>query len=492
MSLRLRRAPGASIWGVLVSNPARLVLAGFAAAAVAGTLLLMLPAATREPGSAPLLVAAFTTVSAVCVTGLVTVDTATYWTPFGQAVIIGLIQVGGLGVMTLATLLTLVVRGKMRMRARLGAQTETHALDPGDVRGVVRRVIGISLLIEALVAVALTVRFRIAYGDSLPTAAWHGVFHAVSAFNNAGFALWSTNLVPVVTDPWLVLPITVAVVLGGLGFPVIAEVVRHLARTRPGARRGPAGGYGPLESEADGSVPGTWAQRTSRAPGHWSIHTRLTLAGTVGLLLVGTVAFTVFEWRNTGTLAGMEPSQKLLAAWANGGVFPRTAGFNSVDYGQVRPETEAITTLLMFIGGGSAGTAGGLKVTTFLLLWFVMVAEVRGDEEVVIAHRRVPQAVVRQALSVALLAVGLVTAATIAILMLTRFSFDQVLFEVVSAFATVGLTLGITPSMPPPAQLILMALMFLGRVGPITAASALALRRRRPVVRHPEERPIVG
>lgn len=488
------RPIGASIWSAVVGNPARVVVAGFGAAALLGTLLLMLPLATRGEGGAPLLVAAFTTVSAVCVTGLVTVDTASYWSPFGQAVILGLIQVGGLGVMTLATLLTLVVRGKMRMRDRLVAQAETHALDPGEVTVVVRRVLGLSLAIEALVALALTVRFRIAYDDSVPTALWHGVFHAVSAFNNAGFALWSTNLVPVVTDGWLIGPITAAVVLGGLGFPVLAEVLRHLGHARRGRRpRGSAGwGQGSLESEPDGAVPGTGALRASRAPQHWSIHARLTLVGSVALLLLGTGAFVVFEWRNAATIGGLDPAGKFLAAWANGGVFPRTAGFNSVDYGHIRPETEAITTLLMFIGGGSAGTAGGLKITTFLLLWFVMLAEVRGDPDVVIGGRTVPASAGRQALAVALLAVGLVTVCTILILMLTQFSFDQVLFEVVSAFATVGLSLGITAGMPPLAQCLLMLLMFLGRVGPVTAASALALRRRRTLVHHPVERPLVG
>lgn len=481
-------------WARLVESPARVVVVGFAVAALLGTLLLVLPFSTRAEGSAPPLVAAFTTVSAVCVTGLVTVDTATYWTPFGQFVILCLIQAGGLGVMTLATLLALVVRGRLRTRQRLAAQAETHALDPGEVRGVVKRVVGTSLLIEGVGAVALTVRFRIAYDDSVATSVWHGVFHAVSAFNNAGFGLWSGNLVPAVADPWLVIPITAAVVLGGLGFPVIAEVLRNARRTR-GSRarqRSRAWGHGPLEAEADGSVPGTSALRASRARSHWSVHTRLTVVGTLGLLAAGTLAFLVFEWRNVGTIGSLDPGGKLLAAWANGGVFPRTAGFNSIDYGQVRPETEAITTLLMFVGGGSAGTAGGLKVTTLLVLWHVMVAEVRGEQDVVVAGRRIPDSVGRQALAVALLAIGLVVAATIGILMLTQFTFDQVLFEVVSAFATVGLSLGITAAMPPAAQGILMALMFLGRVGPITAASALALRHRRAVVRYHEERPIVG
>ncbi len=475
----------------MASNPGLWVTGGFALATGLGTGLLMLPQATRAPGSASLMEAAFTTVSAVCVTGLITVDTATYWSPFGQAVILGLIQIGGVGVMTLATLLVLAVRGRLRLRARRAAQAETHALQPGEVRQVARRVVATSLLVEAAVALALAVRFRIAYDDSWASALWHGAFHSVSAFNNAGFALWSTGLMPVVSDLWLIGPITLAVVLGGLGFPVIAEVLVHARRARRRRRLGLPGDT-PLEVGADGAIPGERSLALSRAPGHWSMHTRLTLWGTVGLLVLGTAAFALFEWRNAGTLGGLPVGDKVLASWANGGVFPRTAGFNSIDYAQIRPETEAVTTGLMFIGGGSAGTAGGLKITTLLLLWCVMVAEIRGDEEVLIGGRRVGPAVVRQALAIALLAVGLVALATLAILMLTQFSFDQVLFEVVSAFATVGLSLGITPSMPVGAQLILMTLMFLGRVGPITVASALAVRTRRRLVHHPEERPIVG
>ncbi len=488
----LPRALG-RIGRAVLENPARVVLTGFALAVVVGTLLLMLPSATTAEGSAPFMVAVFTTVSAVCVTGLVTVDTATYWTPMGQAVILGLIQVGGLGVMTLATLLALLVRGRIRMRERLAAQAETHALNPGDVRAVLVRVLLTSLAIEAVIALALTARFRAAYDESLHVALWHGVFHSVSAFNNAGFALWSGNLVPAVADLYLIGPITAGVVLGGLGFPVVAEIMRHGRglRQRIAGRRA-AGGYGLLEQEADGAAPGSLSARTSMAHLRWSTHARLTMVGTVALLAIGTVTFLVFEWRNAGTLGPLAPWHKVLAAWANGGVFPRTAGFNSIDYGLIRPETEAITTVLMFIGGGSAGTAGGIKVTTFLLLAYVIRAEVQGREHVVIGGRRIPQSTWRQALTVALLGVGLVVTATIGILILTRFSFDQVLFEVVSAFSTVGLSLGITSQMPPGAQVILMFMMFLGRVGPITAASALALRTRRDLVRHPEERPIVG
>lgn len=437
-------------------SPARLITGAFALAVIVGTLLLLLPI-SRAPGTPPdVMVAAFTTVSAVCVTGLTTVDTATYWTGFGQVVILALIQVGGLGVMALATLLTLAVRGRLGLRTTLVAQADTHSTSLGDVRVVLGRMVILMLSIETVVAIGLTLRFRAAYDDDWGSALWHGIFHAGSAFNNAGFALFSTNLMGMVTDIWIIGPICLAIVLGGLGFPVLRELWHR------------------------------W-----RSPRRWSLHTTLTVWGTVALLVLGIALFWIVEGLPGGTLDGLSPGGQAVGA-LGGGVFPRTAGFNSVDYGQVRDETEAITTGLMFIGGGSAGTAGGIKITTFLILFAVIAAEIRGESDVTIGRRRVGTDVQRQALTVALLAVGLVAVATVITLAVTSLPVFDVIFEVVSAFATVGLSTGITPDLPVAAQLVLMALMFIGRVGSITVASALALNTRTRRYRYPEERPIVG
>jgi potassium uptake TrkH family protein len=420
-----------------------------------GTLLLLLPVSRAEDEPADLLVAAFTTVSAVCVTGLITVDTATYWTSFGHVVILLLIQLGGIGVMTFATLLSLVVRGRLGLRSALAAQADSHSPDLGQVRTVVTRVLQLGLTIEAVIALALTLRLALGNGMGWELALWHGVFHAVSAFNNAGFALYSDNLIPYVGDLWVIGPICVAVVLGGLGFPVLRELLR------------------------------------GRPPTRWSVHTRLTLGGTAALLVLGVALFGLFEATPRGTLHGMPLGDQLVGA-LGGGVFPRTAGFNAVDYGAVTEETEAITMVLMFIGGGSAGTAGGIKITTFLLLAAVIWAEVRGEPDVVVGHRRIGSALQRQALAVALLAVGLVIASTILLMILTDLPSLDLGFEVVSAFATVGLSTGITADLPASAQVVLMVLMFLGRVGPITVASALAVNTRHRHYQLPEEVPIVG
>lgn len=439
-----------------VAHPARIVPFAFLAAVVIGAVLLSLPISTPGPTRPPMLTAAFTSVSAVCVTGLTTVDTATYWSPFGQVVILGLIQVGGFGIMTLATLLGLLVVGKLRLKSSLIAQAETHTLNIGDVRHVMRRVAITMLAFEVAFAAILTARFRVRYDDTWGDAAWHGIFHSVSAFNNAGFALYSDNLIGFVDDAWIMLPICVAVIAGGIGFPVLFELRRR------------------------------W-----RTPREWTVHTRLTVYGSLVLLVFGVGAFLALEWANGGTLGGLTPWGKIIGG-ITGGVVPRTAGFNTVDYGQITPETMAVNYFLMFIGGGAAGTAGGIKVTTFFLLAFVIWSEIQGERDTNIAHRKIGSQTLRQALTVVLLALAAIAAGTMAILLVTDYALDVVLFETISAFATVGLSTGITPELPPAAEVTLMVLMFVGRVGTITVASALALKSRHRHFHLPEERPIIG
>ncbi|WP_405929570.1 TrkH family potassium uptake protein [Streptomyces griseus] len=437
-------------------HPAQVVVAGFAAAVVAGAGLLMLPVAKTGPGGAGVLEALFTSTSAVCVTGLIVVDTPGYWTGFGQAVILGLIQVGGFGIMTFASLLVLLVSHRFGLKARMTAAAETKTLGLGDVRSVVTGVVKVSLLLEAVIALALALRFATAYDESWPRALWLGVFHAVSAFNNAGFALYSDSLMGFVTDPWICLPIALAVIAGGLGFPVLFELRRRF-----------------------------------RKPRGWSLHTKIVLWAT-GVFLIGGSAFiTALEWSNPATLGPLDAPGKLLAGFFQG-VMPRTAGFNSLDTSQMNPASWLGTDVLMFIGGASAGTAGGIKVTTFAVLFFVIYAEIRGEGAVNIFHRRLHGDLQRQALTVVLLSVAAVAVTTMAFMVFSDHGLDQSLFEVTSAFATVGLSTGITADLPVGLQLLLIALMFIGRLGPITVASALALRTRVRLYDLPEERPIIG
>ncbi len=437
-------------------HPAQFVVAGFAAAVLLGTGLLLLPVSRSATAGASVVDALFVATSAVCVTGLSTVDTPVYWSGFGQAVILALIQVGGFGIMSLATLLGLLASDRFGLRNRLNAAAEVKSLGLSDARSVLLAVARTSVLFEVAGAAVLAARFASSYDEPPARAVWLGVFHAVSAFNNAGFALFSDNMIGFAADPVISLVLCVLVVAGGLGFPVLFEL-----------------------------------RRAWRTPRRWTLHTKLVASMTVLLLGCGTAMFLALEWANPKTLGAMSVGGKLVAGVFQG-VQPRTAGFNSVSTGDLRPETLLGTDVLMFIGGGSAGTAGGIKVTTFAVLLFIILSEVRGDPSATAFGRRLPREVQRQALTVALLAVAVVVGSTALLLLMTPFSLDQVLFEVVSAFATVGLSTGITAQLGTAGQVLLVALMFLGRLGPITLASALALRSRPRRYELPEERPIIG
>ncbi len=439
-----------------IQRPTRAVPLAFLAVIVVGTLILMLPVSSASGQVVPFTTAAFTATSATTVTGLTVVDTATYWSGFGEVVILVLIQLGGLGIMTSATLLIITVSRRLGIRTRLIAEGEHKALSFGNVRTVVRRIAGLFLAFEAVLAVWLAAHFFGRYDYDVPTALWHGLFHSVSAFNNAGFSLYSDSLMGFVSDWWICLPIALAVIFGGLGFPVITELYRE-----------------------------RWRPRT------WSVTTKLTVWGSGFLFAFATLYFLVAEWSNDQTLGPLDVSTKVLAGFFTG-VMPRSAGFNVIDIGEMGPNSLMVTDALMFIGAGSAGTSGGIKVTTFMLLAFVMLAEVRGEPDVTVGTRRVGYDVQRQALTVALFAIGLVAFGTLLVRQISDLDLDRVLFEVVSAFGTTGLSTSITSDLPSSAQWILMVLMFLGRVGTITAVAALALHSQRRLYRLPEDRVIVG
>jgi len=422
-----------------------------------GTTVLMLPASTASRRSPQLIDAAFTAVSAICITGLVTVDTPTFWSPFGQVVILLLIQIGGFGIVTLGTLLAMVALGRISLHGSLLASRELQQRSLADTLRLPGRIALVMLIVEGITAIALTLAFR-PYTDTWGLAAWHGVFHSVSAFNNAGFALYTDNLIGFAGDPAIIVPICVAIIVGGIGFPVLFEIVRRWRR---------------------------------RGRSHWSAHTRLTVYGTVALLVAGTLVFAAAEWNNPETLGALPVADRVLASVA-GGVFPRTAGFNSIDYGAASETTLGLYYVLMFIGGGSAGTAGGIKVGTIGVIVATVAAELRGEDQAIVAHRAIPPGVQRSALAVVTLGLTTVALGTAFIVGVERLPLQQILFETVSAFGTVGLSTGITASLQPASLVMLMILMYLGRVGIISAATALAVRARHRRYRLPEEQPIVG
>ena len=437
-------------------HPAQAVLLGFALLIGAGTVLLLLPIARVGAGGATLGEALFTAVSAACVTGLTVVDTATYWTGFGQVVILGLIQIGGFGVMTFASVIGLTVLRRMSLRSRITAAAEIKSVGLDDVRALVVGIVRTSLIVEGAVAVILTAQFALTYRYPVGDALWLGIFHSVSSFNNAGFALFSDNMISYASDPIICLPICAAIILGGLGFPVLVQLRKHL-----------------------------------REPLRWTMNTRLVVWGTLLLIPVGWIYVTALEWGNPGTLGPLDWPAKLLAGFFQS-VQARTAGFNSVDIGAMDTATLVGLDVLMFIGGGPAGTAGGIKITTFAVLLFIILTEVRGEGAVNVFGKRLSRAVQRQAISVALLAGGVIGMSSVVLLLVTDFSLDVLLFESISAFATVGLSTGITAAIPQGGQLVLIFLMFIGRLGPITFASALALRERTLLYKLPAERPIIG
>lgn len=439
-----------------VTHPSRAVALGFLLAIVIGTLVLMLPIAAANGSGAPLSVALFTAVSAICVTGLVVVDTGSYWSGFGQGAIMLMFQLGGLGMMTAATLLGLMVNRSPRLRTRLMTQTETRSLGLGDVTSVTKLVLVVTIVSQLIVAALLALRFYAGHGLDAWEAAWSGLFHAISAFNNAGFSIHADGLVRYAADALVLLPVMIAIVVGGIGFPVLQDLRHRYADPR-----------------------------------HWSLHTKLTLWGTLLLIVGGFLAMLWFEWDNARTLGLFGTGGKLLNALFLS-VSARTAGFNAVDTGALLPETWALHYFLMFIGGGSAGTAGGVKVGTVAVLVLLVIAEVRGHSDTEAFGRRVGASAQRQAITVLALGSVLVVLGTLALQRLSHFPTDQIIFEVISAFGTVGLSTGITAQLPLAGQMVLALLMFFGRVGTITLATSLVLGERRMPYRYPEEHPIVG
>jgi trk system potassium uptake protein len=449
-----------------IRNPAQLVVGAFSAFILFGTVLLWLPFSADGPDNIGLEDALFTSTSAVTVTGLASTDISRF-SLFGELVIMVLIQVGGFGIMTIGSVLAIVASHRVGLRQRMLAQAEIGAVDMGDLRRLILAIAKITVAVESVLALILFVRFwQAGYEDGPIASAYSGVFHSISAFNNAGFSLYSDSLAQFVTDPVVVISVSIGFVIGGLGFPILVEFWRRGRRRDAGRVR-------------------------ALSPSHWTLHTKITLLATAGLLVFGPLVVMTFEWTNPATLGPLDTFDKVLAGWFQG-VTPRTAGFNTIDIGGMNEPTLLVITTLMFIGAGPASTAGGIKVTTFAVLGFVLWSEVRGNTDMNVFGRRLPTNLIRQALTIALLAIGLVVGATLVLMSVEDLSLTPALFEITSAFGTVGLSTGVTGSIGVSGHLLLVVVMLAGRVGPVTFVTALALRERIPAYRYPEERPIIG
>lgn len=437
-------------------KPARVFLLMFVTVDLVGALLLSTPWATADGRGLPFEQAFFTATSALAVCGLSVVSIGDDLSGFGQGVVLALMQAGGMGIMTLASLLGTAVIHRFGLRMQLNVQAEMRTLWVGDVRGLVSRVLTIFLVCQAITFLLITPRMWLGYDLTLGQAVYSGVFHAVSSFNNAGMSLYPDSFVRFSGDALVLFPIALSSILGGIGFPVLLELRRQL-----------------------------------RTPHRWTLHTKLTVATTSLLFVVGALLVTTMEWNNPNTLGQLH-------WWARvtdgvfAGVMPRSGGLNSVPTGEMQDSTLLLTIMLMFVGNGSAGTAGGIKVATLAVIFLVVLAEVRAHDRVHVFGRQLPYDVIRQALSLVFLSATVVAASTLVMLYATRYSLMEVLFEVVSAFGVVGLSTGITPDLAPWNQYLMAVLMVAGRIGPVTFVTALAFRDRHRRYELAEARPIIG
>jgi len=428
----------------------------FVSAAILFSALLALPVARQDGRSTELVDAIFTGVSAVTVTGLTTVDTATHWSVFGEVVILLAIQTGGLGIVTIALLLARAVTRHLGLHTKVFAQQNIGTSKLGEVGTLLRIVVTTTLVIEGALFALLLPPFLLTE-EHWWEGAWSALFYAVSAFNNAGFSIHPGGLEALATNGWILTPIAVGVFVGSFGFPVFLTLILH-----------------------------RWQRK------RWTLHAKLTLTTTVALLLIGALGWAVFEWNNGATIGGEAPLEKVLhSLFAS--TMMRSGGFTITDTASSHPVTLLLSDALMFVGGGSASTAGGIKVTTLAVLILAIIAEARGDRDVRAAGRSIPSESLRVAISVTFLGASLVLGATGLILAANpQVALDRVLFEVISAFATCGLSVGLSAELDVFGKTVLSLLMLAGRIGPIGLAAALALKQRNLLYNLPEERPIIG
>lgn len=436
-------------------NPPRVLALGFAGLILIGAILLNLPIASKSGESIGFINALFTSASSVCVTGLVVVNTGEYWSLFGHIVIICLIQMGGLGFMTLATLVALILGKKITLKERLIIKEQLNQETMSGLVKLTKYVILSTFAIEGLGALFLSTRFIPRYG--FIKGLWFSIFHSISAFCNAGFDITGNNIVPFKGDIVVNLTIAFLIIIGGLGFSVYIDISRH--------------------------------KRFNRL----SLHSKLVLVITLILIIVGMILFYLIEWDNPGTLEPLNSKERIIASFFQS-VVTRTAGFNSIDMSKMKDTTTFIMIILMFIGGSPGSTAGGIKTTTFGAILLTTFTVIRGGRDVVAYKRRIPQEIIYRALTIASIGIFLVTVISMILTISEGANFLDLLFETTSAFATVGLTRGVTPDLTDFGKILIAITMYLGRVGPLTMAFAFAKRQKNSIknYRYSEGNILVG
>ncbi|MFC9777917.1 TrkH family potassium uptake protein [Paenibacillus chitinolyticus] len=440
-------------------TPPQILVLGFALIILIGSGLLMLPVSSTDGLPLPFIDALFTATSATCVTGLVVVDTGTHFTTFGQMVIISLIQIGGLGFMSMATLFAFILRKKISLRERLLLQ---EALNQGSMEGIVRlfrKVLIYSLTIEGIAAILFTARWSVDLG--FPKGLYYGIWHAVSFFNNAGFDLFGpitgpfTSLTAYAGD-FITNAVTMAlIVLGGIGFIVMSDVMDY--------------------------------RKTKRL----TLHSKVVLSATSILIVTGALVIFIFEYSNSKTLGSLGFGDKILASFFQS-VTPRTAGANTLDLASLRQATQFFMIILMFIGASPGSTGGGIKTTTFTMLVGAIVAMVRGKEDIVFFRNRLGKERILKAITLTMFALFLVIFVTMLLSTTEDHEFLMILYEVTSAFGTVGLTLGLTTKLTVFGKVMIALTMFAGRLGPLTLAYALQPKAEKELYRYPEGKITIG
>ncbi|TDX49082.1 TrkH family potassium uptake protein [Orenia marismortui] len=434
-------------------TPAQILSIGYLVVILLGAILLTLPIATTDGQGMNLLDAIFTSTSATAVTGLIVENTSTFFTMFGQIVILCLIQIGGLGIMTMSTLFALLLGKKITLRERLIIQQDLDQFQLSGVIRIVKYVLGVTFAIEGTGAFILFLRFL--KDMPLGKALYFGIFHSVSAFNNAGFDIFGNSLENFTGDITVNLVITTLIILGGIGFAVIAEV---------------------------------YSKRTFK---NFSLHTKLVLSVTLILIIVGTIVSFVLEYSNPATIGNLPLGKKAIASYFLA-ITPRTAGFNTVPTGALNSSTIFFTIILMFIGASPGSTGGGVKTTTFGALGAVLYAKATGREDIEIYKRRLGKDIIYNALSIVLIALLLVVTVTMVLTITEDAEFLDLFFEAVSAFGTVGLSTGVTGGLSVVGRILIILTMFAGRVGPLTIAVAIGERKNKANIRYPKEKILVG
>lgn len=440
----------------------RTICLGFLVLITIGTLLLLMPISTTDRGWGDPLVALFTATSAVCVTGLIVVDTGTYFSTFGEAVILALIQVGGLGYMTANTFLVLLLGRRLGLKERLAIQQSMDNAALAGGKSLIFSIIAMTLVFEITGLFCLYPTFSQDYGPGYGL--WLSVFHSISAFNNAGFSLFEDSIVGYALNPWVNAVITALVIIGGIGYQVIMELLTWLRNRIAG----------------------------NRCRNLFSLNFKIVTSTTGVLLALGTVAFWVIEYQNPATLGAVRPPFKLLLAWFQS-VIARTAGFNSIDIGAMGNASLFIMIALMFIGASPGSTGGGIKTTTLRILIACTRMVLQGKEQVLCYRRQIPASRVLKAIAV-VVGSGLVVVCVTALLAISNpnLSFITILFESVSAFATVGLSTGITAELSDFGKYVIIFTMYLGRVGVLLFMGALLGDPKPSSIQYPEEELLIG